>query len=439
MGRLKILENPRFIAVLSTTVLLLLRLLIVNYPSPTLPPDQCIDQPKSECALIFDEYYYVPAARKLMVGEAVNNEHPPLSKLMIAAGIAIFGDNPLGWRFPSMLFSSMAVGILAMFAWHLTRRPIIVWVTTIMLGADIMLFNVGSIAILDGPAFFFTVLGALLYIRNRFTFSGLALSLAMLSKTSSLFAYLGLLLYTLVIGYGEKRSCRNALEKFLHAFEKTSIPIVIIVLAGLTAYDIAFRAYSNPFAHLDYMLTYHSQLRYNCVEYNLPFRCIDRSGTVVDLPFSWISPLQQFQPMPFNVQTVSDGVRSWHPIAYWGIYSPYWWTTLVVIPFILYEMISKIRTGQNATIETLVISWLSLNYGVYYIIGYIFSRWVYPFYFITALPALVIGLAIMLEKGVFPRAVLLALVAAQLVWAFIYFPVKSELHLEILRILNLPS
>jgi 4-amino-4-deoxy-L-arabinose transferase-like glycosyltransferase len=439
MNVVKMLEDPRTIAILTTIVLLTLRLLIVNYPSPSLPPDQCIDQPKSECGFIFDEYYYVPAARKLMAGEAVNNEHPPLSKMMIVMGIKLFGDNPLGWRFFPMLLSSMAVGFLVMLAWHLTRRYLVVWVASLLLGADMMLFNVGSIAVLDGPALFFTALAALLYIRSRFTSSALILSLAILAKTSSLFTYLGLLLYSLITGYGEKHSWREALQNLLHIFERTSIPAMAIVLAGLAAYDLSLGAYSNPFAHLDYILTYHSQLRYSCVEYNLPFRCVDRSGTVVDLPFSWISPILQFQPMPFNVQTVSDGFRSWHPIAFWGIYSPYWWTTLVVVPVMLYQMIAGLRAGRTVTIEAFVISWLASNYGIYYIIGYLFSRWVYPFYFITALPALVIGLATMLENGAFSRSVLFALVAAQMIWAFIYFPVRSELHLEILRILNLPS
>ena len=49
--------------------------------------------------LNFDESHYVPAARALLALESdTNREHPPLAKLAIAAGIAMFGDEPFGWR-----------------------------------------------------------------------------------------------------------------------------------------------------------------------------------------------------------------------------------------------------------------------------------------------------------------------------------------------------
>ncbi|GBC69502.1 putative dolichyl-phosphate-mannose--protein mannosyltransferase [archaeon HR01] len=432
------MKKPYIIALATILILVGLRIAIINYPSPSLPPEQCIEKPPTECALIFDEYYYVPAARKLLNGEAVNNEHPPLSKLLIALGIRVFGDNPIGWRFFPSILSSIAVGFLVLLAWELTRRMVVVWVSAVLLGADIMFLNVGSIAILDGPAVFFTVLGAFLYIRNQYILSGLILSLALLSKTSSLFAYLGLLTYTFLNSLSDG-GWGDAVQKTLRAFERTSIPMMALFLAGLTFYDLWFGAYNNPFAHLDYMLAYHTQLRYTCVSYILPFRCVERSGTIIDLPFSWISPIQQFQPMPFNVVTASAGEKTWHPIAYWGIYSPYWWTTLVVIPTAIHRIIINRRNHVDIRVESFTLSWLALNYGIYYPIAYLFNRWVYPFYFVMSLPGLVIGLSYMLDDGKFSRAVLLAITVAQLLWAFIYFPVRSDPHIEILRALNLPT
>ena len=51
-------------------------------------------------ALVFDEVYYVPAARQVLAGQEVMEErtHPPLSKLIIAASIRLVGDRPAGWR-----------------------------------------------------------------------------------------------------------------------------------------------------------------------------------------------------------------------------------------------------------------------------------------------------------------------------------------------------
>jgi dolichyl-phosphate-mannose-protein mannosyltransferase len=61
----------------------------------------------------FDEVHYVPAARQMlepvMPLPMLNPMHPPLAKQMIALSIRIFGDVPLGWRYPGVLFGALAV------------------------------------------------------------------------------------------------------------------------------------------------------------------------------------------------------------------------------------------------------------------------------------------------------------------------------------------
>ncbi|HEX2282221.1 MAG TPA: phospholipid carrier-dependent glycosyltransferase [Thermomicrobiales bacterium] len=66
---------------------------------------------------VFDELYYAYTAGKYVAGEeaysteippredpAIEWTHPPLAKLLIAGGILVAGDNPLGWRIASVLF-----------------------------------------------------------------------------------------------------------------------------------------------------------------------------------------------------------------------------------------------------------------------------------------------------------------------------------------------
>jgi predicted membrane-bound dolichyl-phosphate-mannose-protein mannosyltransferase len=51
--------------------------------------------------------HYVPAARQMLEpvlpGPLLNPMHPPLAKELMAVSIRVFGDVPLGWRYPSVL------------------------------------------------------------------------------------------------------------------------------------------------------------------------------------------------------------------------------------------------------------------------------------------------------------------------------------------------
>src|SRR3979490_2284316 len=61
----------------------------------------------------FDEAHYVPAARQMLEPSLsepmLNPMHPPLAKQLIALSIRSFGDTPLGWRYPAVLFGALAI------------------------------------------------------------------------------------------------------------------------------------------------------------------------------------------------------------------------------------------------------------------------------------------------------------------------------------------
>src|SRR5207302_9595925 len=61
----------------------------------------------------FDEVHYVPAARQLlepmMPSPMLNPMHPPLAKQLMALSIRAFGDVPLGWRYPGVVFGTLAI------------------------------------------------------------------------------------------------------------------------------------------------------------------------------------------------------------------------------------------------------------------------------------------------------------------------------------------
>ncbi|MEM1942728.1 MAG: phospholipid carrier-dependent glycosyltransferase [Candidatus Caldarchaeum sp.] len=423
--------------------LLILRLAVINTPSPTTPVENCIDAPgggfPTECGFVFDEAHYVPAVRKLLRGVSTNHEHPPLSKLLIAGTMLVLGDNPVGWRFTPAVLSSAAAAFIPLIAWQLTRRRDITLLATMMIASDVMFFNIGSIAMLDGPALFFLMAGTWVFLKNKHSAAALLLGLGFLCKTAVLFNVVGLLAYFLLLAYSRRGSLRAAFYDWSPVFEKTVLIMLAATIAGLAAYDYGFRAFNNPFAHLDFMVSYHSQLRYECREFQLPLRCtvVDPDGkrTVVDLPLSWISPVSPFSPAPYHLVTVSAGDRVWHPIAYWGIYSPSWWTTALVLVISAYTTVqSRWKNQQHAFIFT----WMIFSYGPYFLLAHLLNRYVYTFYFLPTLPALAIGLPLVLSDDKFSRAVVVAVAVIQAAWFFIYFPVKSDTHIALLELLNLP-
>jgi dolichyl-phosphate-mannose-protein mannosyltransferase len=77
-----------------------------------------LDQPSR---IMFDEVHYVPAAQSLLDLAAPRNlEHPLVGKELIAAGIAVLGDNPFGWRIVGTIAGTATVLGLFAFVWLLT-------------------------------------------------------------------------------------------------------------------------------------------------------------------------------------------------------------------------------------------------------------------------------------------------------------------------------
>lgn len=117
-GLTRVLDRwPAFAA----PVLLALLALLLSLPRLTVPD-----------TYVFDELYYAYTAGKYVTGaEAYNTDvlprddpaiewtHPPLAKLLIAGGMLVAGDNPLGWRWVNALFGAMGVVITYLLAMRL--------------------------------------------------------------------------------------------------------------------------------------------------------------------------------------------------------------------------------------------------------------------------------------------------------------------------------
>ncbi|MGK7063033.1 phospholipid carrier-dependent glycosyltransferase [Bradyrhizobium barranii] len=148
---------------------------------------------------VFDEVHYVPAARQMltptMSQPMLNPMHPPLAKELMAASIAAFGDNALGWRYPSTLFGALAIVAiylcgLALFS---AQGPAIA--AAAIAGFNQMLYVQARIAMLDIYALGFGLLAIAAFMhgfrRERphalFALAGALFGLAATCKWSGLF------------------------------------------------------------------------------------------------------------------------------------------------------------------------------------------------------------------------------------------------------------
>ncbi len=105
--------------------------------------------------LYFDEVHYVPAAREFLAliktgaGYYSNREHPLFGKELIALGMWLLGDAPLGWRIVPWL-----CGVLAFFAalramWHASHDRFACIAFAVLLATGFHLFIHTRIAMLD--------------------------------------------------------------------------------------------------------------------------------------------------------------------------------------------------------------------------------------------------------------------------------------------------
>jgi dolichyl-phosphate-mannose-protein mannosyltransferase len=147
----------------------------------------------------FDEIYYVGAARQLLAhGPPQNPEHPPLVKELIAASIAAWGDNALGWRYMSALFGAAALaGIYAWAFLLFDSRPAALW-TTALTFANQMLYVQSRLAMLDVFMVAFMIWAMVPFtaswrsrrVRSCFAASGACLGLSVASKWVGLIPWL---------------------------------------------------------------------------------------------------------------------------------------------------------------------------------------------------------------------------------------------------------
>lgn len=107
----------------------------------------------------FDEIYHPRTAfENLHRMEPYETSHPPLGKLFIAVGIAIFGMNPFGWRIMGTLFGAAMIPLMYMFGRKVFYGRFFGFIGAFLMMFDFMHFAQTRIGTIDSYPTFFVIL-----------------------------------------------------------------------------------------------------------------------------------------------------------------------------------------------------------------------------------------------------------------------------------------
>jgi 4-amino-4-deoxy-L-arabinose transferase-like glycosyltransferase len=381
-------------------------------------------------SLIFDEAYYVNAARIILgttvpagqhyagapLGLDPNVEHPPLGKVLIALSMAIFGDNGLAYRLPSLVFGMLALGALFLIVRAAGES---VWLAILAVGLfafDNLSLVHGRIATLDMPVLACILLGAWCALRERWFLAGACLAVGTLFKLTALY---GLFAVLLLVALGLLALWRRERRVRLADFRPSAVLLAtygVVFLVGLAILDSRFTTYGNPIDHVRHMLEYGANLHW---AHGLPSVCVDNQST----PWQWlVNDCQMgYLRVASTVKVGGEVVATTPSIDFRGAMNP---VLLGALPLAMtFTLWSAWRSGSMLARWSVV--WAAANYLPYVFLAVVAQRVTYIYYFLPVVPAVAVAIAILLRRSNLPRSVMWGFVAVYVVGFVAYFPFRQ--------------
>jgi len=408
--------------------------------------------------LVFDETYYVNAARvidgvPIQPGERYANaappggdpnaEHPQLGKLVIALGIQLFGDNPIGWRGSAVLFGTAALLLLYWLVRSAGGSRWLALVVTALAAVENLWLVTGRVAALDVYALPFMLAGAALYLRRHPVIAGLVLGVGACVKELALYALIALLLLETLRGIRwllERRSgwaagvawWRQRLARRLVRPLVATIVTVIVFVSTLAVLDAAVPPYadgrrvdqgqsavcdhallwSHACNHIAYMNSYAASLR-------------SPNGPSGNSAYPWQF---WFDLQPFDYYSQSSAVREGGEVVttntvvdFIGIINPV--VLVTAWAAILLSLWWAVRRRDD--LSFLVVAWVTATWLPAELFSIIDQRTTYLYYMIYTLPAIFIAVARLLAVRRIPHWLLGIWVGILLTSFAILYPFRT--------------
>lgn len=306
---------------------------------------------------VFDESWYASDASLILEGKgSFIPQHPPLGRMIIAGGIAIFGDNPLGWRFFSILFGAVGLVLFYLVCTQLKIPEKPAFLATFFLSIENLSFIQSSIAMLD--VFSVTLMLAAFYafLKNRWYLSGFLIGVSALAKFTGIFAIAVIGLYWLVTH--RKSTLRLGLSFLLTP---------LTYLAGLTGLlFIIWGKFLNPITETITMLQLNSYSTFAVIE-----------SSMLSRPWEWLFGYKiiTYYPDPHYIAAISSTI--------WAL----------AVPAMLYMAFRAYKGNHAAAFSA---AWFAGCYLLWIPISLITQRTSYIFYFYPVIGAVSAAIAVLL-------------------------------------------
>ena len=429
-----------------------------------------IDQPcyrpcaGPESRLIFDEFYYVNAARSIAgipqppgspyvklthvgfvvnlanppSGDDPNSEHPQLAKVLIAGGIKLFGDNPWGWRIGSVLFSLIAMIALYALVTGVGGSSWLAVGTVAVMALDNLALVQGRIGMLDIYALAMMLVAGALYVRRHPLLAGIALGVGACMKEVAFYLLVALVLFEAVRLLQARLSARSDAHVDLLGGQTPIVVVTELVECVLCSFavffgllwllDVLVPAYDfsthtvyagDPFKHFAHIIRSAAALKVNPRH---PFR-------IASPPLHWLINQKPIIYAGKEVGTVGSG----------GVISRHTRGTLVVQfvakmnPFIIFALapalaLALIRAWRDRDRVALLGAAWAVGVFMPYLLQSVFvDRLSYIWYMLIVLPGIYMMAAQLFSWRYTPRLVT-AIWAGLLVLGFVQlYPLRTVL------------
>ena len=385
--------------------------------------------------LVFDEDYYVNAARVIVgirpptgapyanapLGTDGNSEHPQLVKLMIAGGIELFGDGPLAWRLPSVVFGTVA--ILGMFALAIAAGggPWVGLGAAALMACDNLLLVHGRIGTLDVPAVAGMIWAATLYLRGRPLLAGVLLGIATCAKEVAPYLLFALVALELLRWLRTRTHAVKRLVRLAVCAAATAVSFLV----GLEVLGLIAAPYSpqtgklvpnGAFGHLGHILSY-------AAHQTSPHG----PRGIASYPWDWLVDIKPITYLQINPGHPTAALNRVEPAVHFlGMISP---PILVLgLPALLWVAVWLLRPPRRdsrwapSEVGVVGLAWFLGTYLPFVAATLIESRTSYLYYMIIVMPGIYLAVADLVRRVGWDRKLVLAWMGCVLAAAVVMYP-----------------